>query len=53
MDRMRPMKLKIVAGEEYWTKELPRPYTSVTLPRGNLGRYTQIPEDYGWIIPKA
>lgn len=52
LDKVRPMRLKLVKDGEYWCREPEREQRPDTLPRATLGKQYVIPEDYGWIIPE-
>ncbi len=52
INKIRPMRMKFVAGGEFWCKEPERPLLPDTMPRAHLGKPEIIPEDYGWIIPQ-
>ena len=50
LDRIRPMKMKFMAGNDKWcvTDRIKGPDI---MPVGGLGKFDVIPDEYGWIIP--
>lgn len=51
LDKIRPMKMKFMAGDDKWcvTDRVKAPDI---MPVGGLGKFDVIPDEYGWIIPE-